>query len=279
MTDRIIVAFDASELDNFKSCEFKWHTFNHRGIVPKTVKSYLEMGTLIHYLLEQYYKGKKENSVNIEEIVELGRVESLKFDLTLDEIGEHIFQFREYVSYYEDLENIIPVYIEQPFAVPFYEDDEIQIILQGKPDLIFRYPNSFDLIVMDHKKVTRESPISPLRNQFLLYATAIKTDTVIVNKVGFQKTKSRKDRFLRASFIYNKEILEEWKQETIADIKRMILFEQAGYYPKNRSSCEKWDGCWYQRYCATRPSARDFLIGNEYVIKESWDVGKKLEEK
>ena len=57
----------------------------------------------------------------------------------------------------------------------------------------------------------------------------------------------------------------------------MILYEQLKHYPQNHSSCEKWDGCWYQRFCTTRPAAREFLIGTEYVVREPWDVSAKLE--
>ena len=57
----------------------------------------------------------------------------------------------------------------------------------------------------------------------------------------------------------------------------MVMHEQMEYYPHNRSSCEKWDGCFYRRYCSTRQKARDFLIGHEYVIREQWDPTLKLE--
>jgi hypothetical protein len=130
---------------------------------------------------------------------------------------------------------------------------------------------------MDHKKMSRDFPYSPLRNQFLLYATALNTDTVIVNKIGFQKTKSPKDRFLRVPYVYSKEILDEWKNEAIFKAKEMLMYFSADYYPRNRTSCEKFDGCYLQRYCSTKPRAREFLIGSEYIVDQPWDVTKKLE--
>lgn len=282
--DKPIIAIDATELDNFETCAYKWDLFHHRHIVPKTTKSYLDKGSLLHYLLELWYKSKSPTSSEedknrtLEGIVEMGRVRSLEFDLTLEEIGEIIFQFREYCRFYED-EKIIPIYIEQPFTVELFEDEDIKILLMGKPDLVFRYSHSSDLIVMDHKKVSRDGPISPIRNQFLLYATAIGTETVIVNKIGFQKTKPAKDRFLRQVIIYPDELLEEWKNDVIGRAREMVLYEQINHYPRNRTSCDKWDGCWYQRFCSTRPKAREFLLGTEYIIGEKWDVGEILEKK
>lgn len=280
-TNKVIVCLDASELEAFEACTLKWHLVHHLNLRPKVTKSYLDKGTLIHYLLELYYKNL--NQANIEDIVEAGRMKALEFDLSLEDVSEHIFQFREYVRFYssgEDspTETIIPLHIEEPFMVKLHEDDHLIVYISGKPDLIFRYANSPDPVVMDHKRVTRDSNISILRNQFLLYATAIGTDTVIVNKIGFQKTYKPKDRFKRVPYVYNKEILEEWKHEVIGRAREMVIAQTYENYPHNRSSCEKWDGCWYQRYCSTRPSAREFLIGSEYIVSEPWDVTKKLEE-
>jgi len=279
--EKTIIVFDATELDNFELCTFKWHAFHHRNIRPKHTESYFEKGNLIHYLLELYYKAKQVNELNqekIEETIELGRIKSLKFDLTLEEVAEHIFQFREYARFYEG-ENIIPLYIEQPFMVKIYEDEDMIVYISGQPDLIFKYTNTNNIAVMDHKRMQREFPYSPLRNQFLLYATAMKTDTVIVNKVGFQKTKAAKDRFVRTPFVYSQEILDEWKEDAINRAREMVIFEKVQHFPRNRTSCEKFNGCYLQRYCSTKPRAREFLIGTEYIIGKPWDIGEKLEAK
>src|SRR3990167_2025605 len=280
--EKPIIVFDATELDNFDSCTFKWHAFHHRRIYPKQTKSFFESGSLLHYILEHYYKQKmitpSVDGGSIEEIIEKGRIKSLDYRMDLEEVGQIIFQFREYVRYYEN-ENIIPIAVEEPFLIELFEDEDIKVLISGKPDLIFKYSHTGDKIVMDHKKVTREFPYSPLRNQFNLYATAMQTDTVIVNKVGFQKTKKPNERFLRAAFVYNPESLAEWRQDVINTARKMLLYEQAEHYPRNRTSCEKFAGCYLQRFCATRPSAREFLIGNEYIIGEPWDVSGGLESK
>lgn len=278
---KIIIAFDATELDNWEMCKFRWHMFHQRHIRGKHQESYFEKGTVLHYFMELYYKAKlnKEtiDQAKLEEIVERGRIKSLDYDLTTEEVAETIFQFREYHRFYED-ENIIPLYVEEPFTVEIYSDQKIQVLIAGQPDLIFKYSGSSDIIVMDHKRMSRNTDYSPLRNQFNLYATALKTDTVIVNKIGFQKTLKPKDRFLRTPFVYNPESLDEWKQEAVREAKEMILYNDGSKgFPKNRTSCEKWNGCYLQRYCATRPSGREFLIGSEYLVGTPWDIGKGLE--
>jgi len=228
-------------------------------------------------MLEDYYNMKKDKGViNIEEIVELSRTSSVEYDLTLPEVAEIQFQVREYHRYYED-ENIVPVFVEQPFIKLIYEDEDMKIFLTGKPDLIFRYSHSPQLCVMDHKSMRREYPYSPLRNQFLLYTTAMETDTFILNKVGFQKSKKPKDRFIRVPFLYKQAILDEWKEDLVNRAREMLIAQEMDYYPRNRTSCEKFNGCYLQRYCATRPAAREFLIGHEYIVGETWDVSGELE--
>ena len=144
--------------------------------------------------------------------------------------------------------------------------------------MIFRYAGTGKLAIADHKRASRDYNYSMLRNQFMLYATALETDTVIVNKVGFQKSKKPAERFLRQSFVYHPEILEEWKRDTIYRAKEMLVAQQTNYYKRNRTSCEKFNGCFLQKYCMTRPEAREFLVGTEYIVGESWDVTKVLED-
>lgn len=280
MSEQVTIVFDATELDNFEMCAFRWHLYHHLNLRPKNTPSYFEKGSLLHHMLEGYYKRKKEfgfvDQDALEAIIEEGRIESVEFDLPLLEVSATIFQVREYARYYED-ETVVPVFVEQPMLVKIFEDEDLILYLSGKPDLVFHYRNQTDLIVMDHKGVSREFPYSPLRNQFLLYTTAVGTDTFILNKVGYQKTKKPKDRFLRATFVYPKEIQEEWKQDTIMSARQMALAIQHDHYPKNRTSCEKFNGCFLQRYCTTRPQAREFLIGPEYIVGEPWDVTGTLE--
>src|SRR5262245_53209943 len=103
---KIIISFDATELDNWEMCKFRWHMFHQRNVHGKHTESYYEAGTLLHYFMELYYKKKRSEEViyqdTLEEIIERGRLKSLAFDLTVEEVGETIFQFREYHRFYEN---------------------------------------------------------------------------------------------------------------------------------------------------------------------------------
>lgn len=280
MTDQITVVIDATELDDYELCNFKWYATQKLGLTSKYPNKPMDGGSLLHYTLEQYYTMKRDSMEPMPEIiekcVELTRIKALEFDsLEASETTDTIFQFRAYAQYYEN-ESWLPVYIEQPFMFVLYEDLSLKIIITGKPDLVFRYAGTNSLGICDHKRSGRAYDYSPLRNQFMLYCTALNIDTFIVNKVGFQKTVDLKDRMKRQSFTYHPEILAEWKEDTIFAIKEMIIKDEGKIYAKNRTSCEKFNGCFLQRYCITRPEAREFLIGTEYALREKWDVTASL---
>lgn len=274
------VVIDASELDDYELCDFKWHAVNHLGLTSKWPNKPMDGGSLLHYCLELYYIARRDRydpmPEIIEEIVEKTRMKALEFDsLDPSEVTDTIFQFREYCRHYKN-ESWIPVYIEQPFMKVLYEDESLKIIITGKPDLVFKYQGTNHFGICDHKRSGRAYDYSPLRNQFQLYCTALEIDTFVVNKVGFQKTVALDKRMTRQSFTYHPEILAEWKEDTILAVKQMLIKDNAKYYQKNRTSCEKFNGCFLQRYCITRPEAREFLIGTEYALRTKWDVTASL---
>jgi hypothetical protein len=278
MSEQVTITFDATELDDFDLCNFRWHAIHNLNLRTRDTPDYFDRGSLFHTIMEKYYIQKRDHCLELESIIEFGRIESVEYDLPLDMVSKILFQVREYARYYED-ETIVPVFIEKALIMLLHEDEDIRVYITGKPDLIFHYEGQTELFAMDHKTVFREFAYSPIRNQFLLYTTAIGANTFLLNKVGFQKTKKPKERFLRPVFHYPKEILEEWKQDVINSARRIAIATQFNHYPRNRTSCEKFNGCHFQRYCTTKPAGREFLIGTEYIVGESWDPTSSLEKK
>ena len=277
------IIIDASELSSYEICPFLWYSKYELKLRPKIAKVYMQQGSLLHVLLEYYYKSKRDTMKPLQQIVEEaaehGRIEALKFEmLEPNEISEIVFQFREYCRYYEN-ENWIPVHVEEPFIKLLHEDDDITIYASGRPDLIFKYAGTGSYAITDHKKVQRDTPVSQLRNQFMLYSCVLGIDTFVINKIGFQKTKKVQERFLRQPFTYHPDLIQEWKQDTILKIKELVMAKELSYFPRNRTACEKFGLCEMHKYCLTRPEAREFLIGTEYINDLNWDVTKELEDK
>ena len=277
------IVLDATEFDDFSLCPFRWHAIHELHLAPRDPNVVFERGGLLHDILEKYYLLRRDSGLPqqeiIEECVQHGRAKALDYtSVSVQETSDTLFQFREYARYYEN-EAWIPLFVEQPFFKQIYEDNELIIAAAGKPDLIFKYAGTNHVAVCDHKRMSRKTEYSMLRNQFMLYALAIGTDTVIANKVGFQKTVKIEERFQRQSFIYHPSLLEEFKQDFIFKAKQLVIHQQEKIYPRERTSCEKYSGCFLQKFCTTRPEAREFLIGGEYrITNRAWDVSARLEE-
>jgi hypothetical protein len=75
-----------------------------------------------------------------------------------------------------------------------YEDDDIRIYMTGKIDLRVN-TKGYTNLPYDHKTFSRSSPVNQMSNQFKNYCTA-KSNYLIVNRIGLQKTLKPHDKFL-----------------------------------------------------------------------------------
>lgn len=102
------------------------------------------------------------------------------------------------------------------------------------------------------------------------FATGIKT--VLINKVGFQKTLSRADRFRRYPLFYTEYNWKRWQANTIWWGQQYDFYIQTGTWPENRTSCDKYAGCIFQPVCAaSSDAAREYIIESQFVVGEDWD--------
>jgi hypothetical protein len=160
--------------------------------------------------------------------------------------------------------------VEQTFSVVLYEDPTIKIIYSGKIDLVADTP--VGIIIVDHKTESRKSDPSTLTNQFVGYANALKIYNVWINKIGFQKTLSRADRFRRYIKPYNPDWVEEWKQGVIEDVKSAALDIQNNTFRPNFSACDRsfW-GCEFKILCETTADNRKFKARTFFKVGDPWD--------
>ncbi|MEX0598095.1 MAG: PD-(D/E)XK nuclease family protein [Candidatus Paceibacterota bacterium] len=283
--DKPILVFDSSEMDNFQMCKRRWHLIHHLNLQPITSVYALDRGSLLHLILAHYYKLKLkgiDEQTCIEESIEEGRKSSLAIEgLNPQDCAEVYFQFREYCRYYSEVgDNIYPMEggIERPFIKQIYEDDNLIIALQGIIDYLGKYVGSDNLLVMDHKGISQRQEYSILRNQFKNYAIAAGVDTVVVNKIGFQKTLTPAERFSRQIITYSQDQLDEQKEIIIADGKMMLLHMKNEFFPPNFTACDYMSGCGFKNeFCSARPDARPYKVGTHFLIGKKWDVGEKLD--
>jgi len=190
------------------------------------------------------------------------------------EICEEVYKtYSQYAQYYNN-DGWFPIAIENPFSKLLFEDTDLCILYEGITDLVTQN------LIVDHKSSSRRGEPLSLSNQFIGYAWALGINNVIINKVGFQKTLEPKDKFERYTKSYTKDMIEEWRINTIAwalklfyHLSNLDEMEQ----DTNFTSCDKYGGCIYASICETEREARSWKIQNNFKIGEEWSPAKELE--
>lgn len=267
--NKTIIEFSASTLNNFQKCERYYKYSVVDKLEPHLKNEKLDKGSLMHIILEQYYReilaGKARQPAHLEAI-EKGRDEAPKTDLELPVIEEVISTFRRYHVKYQN-DNWQPLGIEEPFAKVIHEDENLIIIIRGKIDLRLEIPPHPGVKIVDHK--TGDSNYAPisLSNQFEMYCLATGGREVIKNFLGFQKDPDL--NFSRKPFAYSSEYLEEQRQMLIYWGIQMYQTEVANFFPLRKNNCFK---CEFADVCATPPSGRDFKLKVNYKTREKYDL-------
>src|SRR5690348_9897278 len=193
-------------------------TFN-RNLVPVEKQGFFEKGDLLHKMLEVYYTLRKyrtrwkQNNHELKDIVKIcqrvGEWHSIKMSLPIEECEEVIYQFKEYVDFYQD-EPHETLAVEQVGSRILFQDEDFVVLYEGKIDWVCRVSN-IPRLPVDHKTSSRRTQTSALSNQFMGYCWMLGVNNIMINKIGFQKTLKPSERFTRVVLSYNKDIIEEWR--------------------------------------------------------------------
>lgn len=296
---KIVLAIDSSIFNTYQLCHRRaYFGFVHK-IEPMTKEVYFDRGTLIHQMLKYHYRLLRHNTRNpmpdgkiktfsYRDIIRIVCDKAERFSLHLDAQPEEIIRtietYQEYADYYEG-ENWNPIMVEEPFSKVLYDDDDVTILWEGIVDLLIQHG------IVDTKSSERRGEPSSLSYQFQGYCWALERNTLIVNKVGFQKTLKAKDKFERYTKSYPQEILDEWKNEVIEVVLSELLPDvieadeetRKGeiltckmYRKANKTSCDKFGQCRYFDICTTVPELRMWKIENKYKVGIPWEPAKSL---
>jgi len=272
-----IVHVDSQILNSIGLCGERYrleHVLNRR---PVSKAEALERGAVMHTMLAHYYRGRKDgrtapetHGALVEEAIMLGREEAAVAEFDLSQFEQEDLQtFKDNILHHQyDGWEILDV--EEPFTKLLYDSDDLQILYEGIVDLHIKDAHG-EKAVVDHKTEARQSHPFELSNQFQGYQWAFDSK-MIVNKIGFQKTLPFKEKFRRLYFPYKDELLAEWKRDVVDSIRTAIHWHQTKYFPRNRTSCDKYSGCIFQRVCKEEPEMRDYRLNEFYIQTEPWDV-------
>lgn len=289
MTEKKRLIFDSQILNSVQMCAARTDMYFEKNLRPPTPAMPLETGDLFHKMMECYYKNLKEHGTEItysnenfekllETCIEVGQEHSVTLSLQPSEVEEVIYHFTKSCKFHR-MDGIIVKDVESAFIVPIYDGEDLAIYYSGKIDLIANLPNLGD-VVIDHKTMRRNSDPEPLSNQFTGYSFATGIKTVVINKVGFQKTLKPEQRFVRPAIFYTEHLWEQWRADTIWWGRQYAFYLETGEWPRNRTSCDKFGGCLFMPICnAATEEARDWLMKTSYVVGEAWDPTAVLKEK
>lgn len=307
------VIMDATLLSSLMSCaRFHDIRFNHRLVSTRGKSNSLEVGGLIHKILEVYYRhlingfpratamgnaliagqlfitgcpycadGTNEAPACKHEAAEYpGLTNTPEFN------DKYVVGWRfaletcqQYFDFYKN-DSFIPLSTEQVKGEVVYEDDEIRILWKAKFDLIID-TNQIGIVSMDHKTFKQRRDKTKLSNQFIGHCILLKSRNVIVNKIGLQTTlKDISERLTREVVSYSADHLLEWQSEILPYYAyKYIQFTESGYWPPDYTHCDTMYGpCPYKTVCESDRSMREEVLQAEFVKAPVWDPRNRSDE-
>lgn len=276
----------ASSANELMSCMRKWYFAKELHLVPKTANESMEKGQEMHRLLEYYYEGKRvareygfrfSESDNYDSCLAYARAILLpKFEIEPKEFEAVLLAFRRYLEHYA-ADDWIPIETEQPFSkLLFFRDDTsdregLTVLFEGKTDLTIYNPKLRKKVIVDHKTGERDKQPGGMSNQYRGYAWAKETDTIVINKILYQK----EVKFKRYPLSMDKELVDEWYHSMVHWIQyfddQHRAFENGTpwvlAFPPNYTSCDKYSGCIFYQICDAVPRTREYLINREFKVK------------
>lgn len=176
-------------------------------------------------------------------------------------------------QYYEFYKNDfwVPLEVEIVKGDVLYEDDNLRILWKAKLDLVVDTNNG--IFPCDHKTMKQRRDTLSLNNQFMGQCLVQKTRSVIINKIGFQKTLKPEEKFTRAMVSYSAKRLIEW-QGTILPYwaYRLLDYTENDYWPPNFDHCEnKYGGCPFIEVCSVDPDERERELRQNFTVGTPWN--------
>lgn len=271
---------DATILGSSMECLEKYRLSHVQHLRPVRIIPGIENGNMCHAFCEHFYKCRMEG-IDFETSVKESCDKAMEATLSHESVSQEDVEWGikclvDYAHFWR-YDDWTPLAVEQPFISPFFETEAYNVFVTGKIDL---YTNTKTLqgVPADHKFYSRWH--EPLRSdvQFLIYSIVTKSNYLIVNRIGTQKTVEDKDKFRRIILPYEEAYRENEKKNLIVHAKALIEALELESFPKNRKMCGNFGGCWYKDLCNTYDETTfNFVAQTRFKVVEAWDVTKILE--
>lgn len=178
---------------------------------------------------------------------------------------------QQYLDYYKN-DSWTILEIENVRSKIIYQDDELRILWKAKLDLLVQPINATPHPV-DHKTMKQNRSTLSLNNQFMGQCVNTDSRSVIINKIGFQKTLKPADKFKKDVISYDYNRLIEWQSEIVPYYAKLLLmYAESGYYPPQLTHCEtKYGLCAFTEVCGSNPDMREMEIKRLFKVGPAWN--------
>lgn len=311
-TPKKTIILDATSMSSEMGCgRFYDIRFNHQLVSLRGKSNSLEVGQLIHKVLEVYYKHKIKGfsiTAAIGHSLTAGHMFVLGCPYCADglndtpeckhEPGEYpgmqntpevsekftvgwkfaLDTCEQYFKFYEN-DSLIPLQVEYVKGEVLYEDDEIRVLWKAKYDLIVD-TNQIGVVSMDHKTFKQRREKSTLSNQLMGQCLLLKSRNVIINKIGLQSTLPIAERLTREVVSYSADRLVEWQTEILPYYAyKFLQYQESEYFPPNFTHCDNVFGsCPYKIVCESDRGMREEVLQKEFQKAPKWDPSNRGEE-
>jgi hypothetical protein len=286
------VVMDSQIMTRLMECERLTEFQFVHNLVPISGKSNsLEIGSLIHKMLEAYYKNIRDGFPRAN-AVSYGLAAGDDFILhgdngqgltntpaentkhkngSLDRIGYNYAKstFQEYCDFYIG-DSWTPLEVETVKGEVIYEDDEIRLLWKAKLDLTV--DTNQGIFSVDHKTMRQRRDTLSLNNQFMGQCVLMKTRNVIINKIGFQQSLKLEEKFTRHVISYSASRLVEWLGIAAYYAKYLVSLNETNYFPPRFSHCDKFFGCAFKDVCEADTGMREETIRQKFMKGTPWSI-------
>lgn len=282
------LTLDASQLNLYGKCNLAWAYVNRERLQLTGADSdALSTGTLVHLILEAYYKAKLKyigldfkahaqaaiDAFDNHNLVRETKLDRNVVKLVKDRFGEYVFHYQNN-DLMPAINNEIPG-VEIGFSKVLYENDELIFIVEGKIDLLLSN------VFVDHKSQSRTNYLYNFRPQMLTYAWATGFNGAMINYFGLQKNPT-KDTFRRDTINIPNWMIARWERKMlkifyeISNIERYCDDNEINEnkFERNFSNCSgSFDSnpCQFAPLCETESDEmRENLKNFKYEKTELW---------
>lgn len=307
LTKKSNIVLDATLLTSLMSCgRLTDLRYNHRFQSSGGKSNSLEVGSIVHEVMETYYKMRIQGFTHQQAVgfgltngelyvrscpsctnyegdgkPECGHSPNkypgvlntpLETTSSPSRIGwkNALETCEAYFDFYR-ADQWVPLEVEKVLSKILYEDDELRILWKGKLDLIA--DTSHGIFPVDHKTMKQRRETLSLNNQFMGQCLLMTTRAMWVNKIGFQTSLKPAERFSRHYMHYSLDRLNEWQNEILPYWGYKLLeYQESGYFPPNFTHCEnKFGTCSFREVCEANRNMREEELRMKFIVGPEWN--------